>query len=328
MANINKIKLPTASNPYNLRDAGAVRFDSAQSLTTSQQSQARNNIGVPTIPTISTNVASDSTSNTKTVSPKAVKDYVDSRVSAAYKASGSVTFANLPGLDASRVGNVYNVTDAFTTTSDFVEGAGSSYPAGTNVAIVSSGSSYKYDALAGFVDLSGYVPKTRTVNGKALSADISLTASDIGAAASSHSHSNYVPTTRKINSKALSADITLSASDVNAVPNTRKVNNKELSSDISLTAIDVGAASSSHTHTYTSLTSKPTISRGQVVMSSGSHTTVTVPFTVKNSSNLLVYKDGLLLAPTHHYTLSNNIITLVGFSAYLDDIFDFIEFNL
>ena len=31
------------------------------------------------------------------------------------------------------------------------------------------------------VDLSGYVPTTRTVNGKALSSDISLTASDVGA---------------------------------------------------------------------------------------------------------------------------------------------------
>ena len=34
----------------------------------------------------------------------------------------------------------------------------------------------------------------------------------------SHSHSNYVPTTRKVNNKALSADITLAASDIGAVP--------------------------------------------------------------------------------------------------------------
>ena len=37
---------------------------------------------------------------------------------------------------------------------------------------------------------SSYVPTSRTVNGKALSANISLSASDVGAAASSHSH-NY-----------------------------------------------------------------------------------------------------------------------------------------
>lgn len=42
--------------------------------------------------------------------------------------------------------------------------------------------------------LNGKVPTSRTVNGKALSADISLTASDVGAAASGHTHS-YLPLT-------------------------------------------------------------------------------------------------------------------------------------
>ena len=37
-----------------------------------------------------------------------------------------------------------------------------------------------------------------------------------GKAAASHTHSNYVPITRTINKKALSADITLTAADVNA----------------------------------------------------------------------------------------------------------------
>ena len=54
---------------------------------------------------------------------------------------------------------------------------------------------------------------------------------------------NYVPATRKVNNKALSADITLTASDVNAVPTTRKVNGKALSADITLTAADIGATS-------------------------------------------------------------------------------------
>lgn len=76
-----------------------------------------------------------------------------------------------------------------------------------------------------------FVPSTRTVNNKALSGDITLSASDVSA----------VPTTRKVNNKALSADITLSASDVSAVPTARKVNNKALSADITLSASDVGA---------------------------------------------------------------------------------------
>lgn len=43
-----------------------------------------------------------------------------------------------------------------------------------------------------------------------------ITAASVGAAAASHSHNNYVPTTRTVNSKALSSNITLTAADVNA----------------------------------------------------------------------------------------------------------------
>lgn len=84
-----------------------------------------------------------------------------------------------------------------------------------------------------------FVPKTRTINSKALDANITLTASDLGA----------VPTTRTVNSKALSSNITLTAADVSAVPTTRTVNSKALSSDITLTSGDIGYNSST---TYTS----------------------------------------------------------------------------
>ena len=87
----------------------------------------------------------------------AVKEAIDAAISSTYKAAGSVAFANLPALSSSIEGYVYNVTDSFTTTSDFVEGAGKTYPAGTNVVCIDVGSStYKWDVLAGFVDLSGY----------------------------------------------------------------------------------------------------------------------------------------------------------------------------
>ena len=49
-----------------------------------------------------------------------------------------------------------NVTGKFTTTDSFLDGSGAQYPAGTNVVVVKSGEEYKYDVLAGFVDLSGY----------------------------------------------------------------------------------------------------------------------------------------------------------------------------
>ena len=68
----------------------------------------------------------------------------------------------------------------------------------------------------------GAVPTSRTVNGKALSQDISLSASDVGARPDT-----WTPT----------------ASDVGAVPTSRTVNGKALSSNITLTAGDVNAAS-------------------------------------------------------------------------------------
>jgi hypothetical protein len=96
---------------------------------------------------------------------------INAKVSSTYKAAGSTTFAELPALEEANLGKVYNVTDAFTTTDDFVEGKGQKYPAGTNVAIVLSGDEYKYDALAGFVDLSGYVEKEE---GKSLVSDTEI----------------------------------------------------------------------------------------------------------------------------------------------------------
>lgn len=65
-----------------------------------------------------------------------LREHVDSTVASTYKASGSIYFAELPELSSTLVGNVYNIKDAFTTTSDFYEGAGQSYPAGTNVSII------------------------------------------------------------------------------------------------------------------------------------------------------------------------------------------------
>ena len=56
--------------------------------------------------------------------------------------------------------------------------------------------------------ISGLVSKATTINGKALTGDITLTASDV----------NAVPKTRTVNGKALSGNITLTAEDVGAVP--------------------------------------------------------------------------------------------------------------
>ena len=70
----------------------------------------------------------------------------------------------------------------------------------------------------------GAVPTSRTVNGKALSRNISLTASDVGARANTWtptaSEVGAVPTSRTVNGKALSSNITLDADDVGALDQT------------------------------------------------------------------------------------------------------------
>ena len=60
-----------------------------------------------------------------------------------------------------------------------------------------------------------------------------------------------VPTTRTVNGKALSDNISLTAGDVGAVPTSRTVNNKPLSSDVTLTAADVGAGEPATSTTIT-----------------------------------------------------------------------------
>lgn len=121
------------------------------------------------------------------------KDEINAKISAVYKPAGSVAFAELPSLSESILGNVYNVTDAFTTTANFVEGAGNKYPKGTNVVVVKVGDAYKYDVLAGFVDLSGYVEKEA---GKGLSdenftADLKDKLNGIAAGANKYVHPTH-----------------------------------------------------------------------------------------------------------------------------------------
>lgn len=82
-------------------------------------------------------------------------------ISSTYKPSGSVEFASLPTPSADNLGNVYNVTDAFTAGASFIASEqGQQYPADTNVAVVEVEGQYYFDALSGFVDLTGYLTTT------------------------------------------------------------------------------------------------------------------------------------------------------------------------
>jgi hypothetical protein len=98
---------------------------------------------------------------------------------------GTRTFAQLvPSTDlaAGSLGFMWNISDGFTTTSDFAEGAGHIIPAGANVYVANVGTaaepSYKYDVFAGMYDLSGYALKSEMaitdVSGDATKKNIQL----------------------------------------------------------------------------------------------------------------------------------------------------------
>jgi len=62
------------------------------------------------------------------------------------------------------LGFMWNISDAFVTTSDFVEGAGHNIPKGANVYVANPSTGvYKYDVFQGDIDLSGYKPKQTAV---------------------------------------------------------------------------------------------------------------------------------------------------------------------
>lgn len=90
----------------------------------------------------------------------AAKTYTDEQIAAkiasAYKAAGTYAYADLPTPSAETEGYVYNISDAFTTDEDFVEGAGKTYGIGTNLVVVEvSEGVFKYDVLA--MSFDGFV---------------------------------------------------------------------------------------------------------------------------------------------------------------------------
>ena len=66
--------------------------------------------------------------------------------SGALRPMGTVTFDSLPSVETAAAGDMYNVSNQFTTTDDFKEGAGGIIPAGANIYKTSD---EKWDVLAG-----------------------------------------------------------------------------------------------------------------------------------------------------------------------------------
>lgn len=94
------------------------------------------------------------------------KSEIDAQEKNLVSYGGAVTFANLPALSAANVNKFWLVTDSFTTTSDFVVGAGVAMPADSHIAIINTGTDaspvYKYDDFGGFVDTSALQTKAIT----------------------------------------------------------------------------------------------------------------------------------------------------------------------
>ncbi|MDE9551206.1 phage tail protein, partial [Xenorhabdus bovienii] len=110
-----------------------------------------------------------------------------------------------------------------------------------------------HNATTAIQSADSKVPLTRKVNDKELSADIKLSAADIGAYSQKETddHINNVKTqVDNVNKLAETANLNATTAIQNAdskVPLTRKVNDKELSADIKLGAADIGAYSQKET---------------------------------------------------------------------------------
>lgn len=87
---------------------------------------------------------------------------------------GTVVFTDLPALSASKTGDMYNVSDQFTTTDDFREGAGHVIAAGSNVYKTTDG---KWDVLAG-TPVAGVKGSTETEYHTGL---VTVSAQNVGA---------------------------------------------------------------------------------------------------------------------------------------------------
>lgn len=93
-----------------------------------------------------------------------VDEKINDAIVGALKPKGSCTFEELPTPSAAVLNNMYDVSNAFTTTDDFKEGAGHRHSAGTNVAVINAGTDespvYKYDVMPGPIDLAAYWTST------------------------------------------------------------------------------------------------------------------------------------------------------------------------
>lgn len=102
----------------------------------------------PTIPTNNNQLTNGAGYQTE----MQVNNLIKSATSKVIEYGGSTDIAGLPDLAiAANAYKMYNITEGFSTTAQFLEGAGKSYPAGTNVVVIpnSAGTAYVFDIYTG-----------------------------------------------------------------------------------------------------------------------------------------------------------------------------------
>lgn len=218
-AQVNEAKT-AASNAQNTANSGVSKADAAQKTANDAVSKA--NTAQTTADNANTN-ANGRVPNTRKVNGKPLS------------ADISLTAGDVGAATPAQVNEAKTAaSNAQTTASSGVSKADAAQKTANDA--VSKANTAQITANNANTNANGRVPNTRKVNGKPLSADISLTAGDVGAATSAQ-----VNEAKTAASNAQTAANNANNNANSRVPNTRKVNGKPLSADISLTAGDVGA---------------------------------------------------------------------------------------
>lgn len=184
-SNANKSETNAKTSETNALSSANSASNSANSASTSasnaKTSETQAKISETNAKAYATNASNSATSaqNYATGSTNSAKYYyeqaktISESFSGALRPMGTVTFANLPSISSATEGDMYNISDEFTTTSDFKEGEGNIIPAGSNVYKTSD---EKWDILAGtpVVGVKGANESTYRRG------NINITANDVG----------------------------------------------------------------------------------------------------------------------------------------------------
>lgn len=160
----------------NIKPGGGLAKDATYGLYVDTGTIATKS-SVDTVSSNLTDLQNNTYRKSETYTQKEVNDRIATVSGSVYRVAGSVdNFTDLPSTGDATVGDVYNIVNAFTF-------EGKPYPAGTNVVLAShlegGQTLVDWDPLGGTVDLSGYVPTSRTINGSPLSANVTLTGASI-----------------------------------------------------------------------------------------------------------------------------------------------------